>query len=75
MKGVVKKTEFGWVPFSQDAQKVYDKMDIGELAMVECTRNRNYENHKRFFELRDQTFEIQDEFECEEQWRKQLLGS
>jgi len=34
---------------------------------------RNYDNHKRFFKLRDETFDIQDQFEDPEVWRKQLL--
>jgi hypothetical protein len=73
MEGQLTKTATGFVPSCKEAQKIFDKMIIGARCKIELIRGRSYDNHKRFFELRDQTFEIQDEFDNEEVWRKQLL--
>ncbi len=72
MNGAFRKTPQGLVPASEEAQKMFDRMQMGELCMGEHIRGRIPENHSRFFKLRDETFEIQDSFEDVEIWRKQL---
>lgn len=73
MEGQITKVQNGFLPSCKEAQKIFDSMIIGSRCKIELIRGRNYDNHKRFFELRDQTFDIQDEFDDKEIWRKQLL--
>lgn len=73
MKAAYRKTAAGLLPCCDEGEKIWKKLELGQLCMVELTRGRNYDNHTRFFRLRNETFDIQDEFVCEELWRKQLL--
>ena len=73
MRQVFKKTATGFVPDCEESQKLFDKVPPGAEVMVEFTKKRSYPNHKRFFQLRNMTFDIQDSFDNEELWRKQLL--
>ena len=73
MKGVVKKTPSGWIPDCPESQKIFEKTPLGSRAKLEFIETRNYDNLKRFFELRNHSFEMQDSFDDEEAWRKQLL--
>lgn len=73
MEGTVVKTSNGWQPACKEAQKIWDRMIIGARCKIEQIRGRNYDNHKRFFQFRDETFDIQDQFEDREVWRKHLL--
>lgn len=71
MKATFKKANGGLFPDSPEAEKLFKKIESD--AMVECIKGRNYRNLKRFFELRNVTFDIQDCFECHEIWRKHLI--
>ena len=71
MKATFKKANGGLFPDSPEAEKLFKKIESD--AMVECIKGRNYRNLKRFFELRNVTFDIQDCFECPEIWRKHLI--
>lgn len=71
MKATFKKANGGLFPDSPEAEKLFKKIETD--AMVECIKGRNYRNLKRFFELRNVTFDIQDCFECPEIWRKHLI--
>jgi|GEM_PF-3502675 len=71
MKATFKKDNGGLFPDSPEAEKLFKKIETD--AMVECIKGRNYRNLKRFFELRNVTFDIQDCFECPEIWRKHLI--
>lgn len=73
MKEVFKKTANGLIPASDGAQRLFDKIKIGEQGVFEIVRKRNYGNLTRFFKLRDVTFEIQDHFDNDELWRKHLI--
>lgn len=73
MEGQLTKTANGFVPSCQGAQKIWDRMMIGARCKIEEIRGRNYDNHKRFFQFRDETFDIQDQFDDKEVWRKHLL--
>lgn len=71
MKATFKKANGGLFPDSPESEKLFKKIESD--AMVECIKGRNYRNLKRFFELRNVTFDIQDCFECPEIWRKHLI--
>lgn len=72
MKAVFVKTKTGLVPCDEESQKLFEKLGDGELCMVEHTRGRDCNNHRRFFAFRNRTFEMQDVFDNDEVWRKQL---
>ena len=48
-----------------------ESVPFGEV-MVEIKKNRNPLNHKRFFAFIKQSFDMQDEFEDIEVWRKYI---
>ncbi len=72
MKFTAIKTSAGLVPEDSDE---YQKVKFGDRVMVEYTKKRNYENHKRFFEFVKQTFDMQEFFEDREVYRKWLSMS
>jgi len=76
MEATFVKINGGFFPDNAQAEKLFKRVPEGESAMVTHIRKRNYENHKRFFKLRDVTFEIQDKFIDDEIWRKhvEMLG-
>lgn len=73
MKAVFVKGENGLFPCSEEGQELFEKVGDGELVLVEWQKTRNYENHRRFFAFLRVTFEMQDEFDNVENWRKALL--
>jgi len=73
MRQMFVKTKTGFVPSCKESQKLFDKVPEGGEVMVDYVKKRAYPNHKRFFQLRNMTFDIQDSFDNEELWRKQLL--
>lgn len=73
MKAAFIKSEAGILPCCNDSQALFDKINNGELVMVEFTRGRNYGNHKRFMALCRVTFDLQDIQENDELWRKHVI--
>lgn len=73
MEAVFKKTPEYLVIDNQEAQDFFDEVPDGALVKVEYIEKRNYENHKRFFAFARDTFDMQDQFDNKEIWRKHLL--
>lgn len=76
MKAIFKKLNNSIFPTDEDGAKLLQSIPKDGLCMVEYKRNRNYENHKRFFKFIDVAFDNQDFYEDKEQLRKalQMLG-
>jgi len=72
VKATFVKSEKGLVPCDEESQKLFDAVGFGELVMVEHVKTRDYNQHKRFFAFRNRSFEMQDFFDNDEVWRKQL---
>ncbi len=69
MKLTAIKTQSGYCAEDSDEDL---KIPLGERVMVEYTKGRNYENHKRFFAFINQTFDMQDFYDDKSIYRKYL---
>lgn len=74
MKALFKKTPTGLIPQDEEGMKLFNA--IQNNAVVEFNKNRNYDNHKRFFAFIDFAFDCQEFYEDKEIFRKaiQMLG-
>ena len=73
MKDIFTKTSTGLVPNGLGASDLFDKILDGASVMVEYIKKRNYENHKRWFAMAKVCFDMQEQFDNSEIFRKHLL--
>ena len=73
MKDIFTKTSTGLVPNGLGASDLFDKIPDGASVMVEYIKKRNYENHKRWFAMAKICFDMQEQFDNSEIFRKHLL--
>jgi len=72
MKAIFKKLHNGIFPSDEDGAKLLQSIPQNAYCLVEYKKNRNYENHKRFFKFLDVAFDNQDFYEDKELLRKAL---
>jgi len=73
MKAVFTKISTGILPASDESLSLFDKIPDDAYVMVEYIRKRNYENHKRWFAMAKICFDMQEQFDNSEIFRKHLL--
>ena len=73
MNEVFIKTPKGIMPDSEGSLELFDKIPDGEYVIVEYIKKRNYENHKRWFAMAKVCFDMQEQFDNSEIFRKHLL--
>ena len=68
-------TKVDGVLIGADAESAEKLANLGLDTVVKCSckRNRNYENHKRYFKFIEIAFEMQNHFEDIEHFRKWLV--
>lgn len=77
MKTVLLKTRYEDIPKGYSGAVFLsvmndcDKVPMGEV-MADIKANRNPGNHKRFFAFVNQSFDMQDEFDEKDIWRKYI---
>lgn len=72
MKALFVKSGDTLVPMDEVAIKIMGKYHPGDVVLVEHKFKRNAGNHRRFFEFRNLTFDLQDVYQDKEIWRKVL---
>jgi hypothetical protein len=72
MKAIFKKQMNGIFPSDEDGAKLLQSIPKDGYCLVEYKKNRNYENHKRFFKFIQVAFDNQDFYDDDEQLRKAL---
>lgn len=72
MKALFRKRLGAIFPENEEALKLLNSMNDGELCEVSYSKKRNYENHKRFFAFIDVAFDNQDFYDDKEVLRKAI---
>lgn len=73
MKSVFTKTAHGIIPNNDESLELFCKIPDGAFVCVEYIKKRNYENHKRWFAMSKVCFDMQEQFDNSEIFRKHLL--
>ena len=72
MKAVFKKLNNSIMPTDEDGARMLQSIPQGATCLVEYVKNRNYENHKRYFAMLDICFDNQDFYDNKEHFRKAI---
>ena len=73
MKSIFTKTPAGIIPNNEESLELFDKVPDGALVSVEYIKRRNYENHKRWFAMAKIFYDMQEQFDNYEIFRKHLI--
>jgi len=73
VKSIFTKTPDGIIPNNEESLELFDKIPDGAMVSVEYIKKRNYENHKRWFAMAKICFDMQEQFDDSEIFRKHLL--
>jgi hypothetical protein len=72
VKAIFVKTNQGLAPASDEALKVLGRYQFGEEVIVEHKRGRSAKQHRYAFKFFAMTFDLQDEYDSPDVWRKVL---
>ena len=72
MKAIFRREGNTLVPACQDAMKILAQVGERNESIIEYKKGRSSGNHRRFFAFRNLTFDMQDQFDDIEVWRKYL---
>lgn len=61
------------VAVDNDSAEKLSSLGLDTIVKCSCKKNRNYENHKRFFKFIQIAFEMQSHFDNVEHFRKWLI--
>ena len=70
MKGLVRRTPYGFEPSDEDGWKIHKGMAVGALCRVEYKKKRCYQNSKRYFAFINTIFDMQEWYGIKENMRK-----
>jgi len=73
MKLAFIKSSKGIIPVCEESADMFKRIPDKSYVMVEYIKKRNYENHKRWFAMAKVCFDMQEQFDNSEIFRKHLL--
>jgi hypothetical protein len=72
LKYIFRKKSGALHPSDDESLQMLAKIPEGDEVVIEHKKQRNAGNHRRFFAFVKVTFDMQDDFEDQEVWRKYL---
>lgn len=70
MKCFIRKTLNGWVPADEQAQSMHKRQSQGRIYRADIVQPRNYRHHCLFMALLDLTFQNQERYTNDQEFRR-----
>lgn len=70
MKGLHRRTYSSWEPFDENAEKIFKRYKVGDVAELENTIKRNTKFNAKYFKVLELTFNNQNLTEDKKTFRK-----